>query len=58
MKNAQKFSVLIWADKRKTDSQGMVPLYARITYLSKRCEIVYYGDVDHPISGQIDPGVS
>jgi hypothetical protein len=20
--------------------------------------VVYYGDVDHPISGQIDPGVS
>jgi hypothetical protein len=24
-----------------------------------RCVMsVYYGDVDHPISGQIDPGVS
>ncbi|SDS15836.1 hypothetical protein SAMN05216490_0643 [Mucilaginibacter mallensis] len=21
-------------------------------------EVVYYGDVDHPVSGQIDPGVS
>ena len=46
MKNAQKFSVLIWADKRKTDSQGMVPLYARITYLSKRCEISIGRKVD------------
>jgi site-specific recombinase XerD len=39
MKNVQKFSVLIWADKRKTDAQGLVPLYARITYLGKRAEI-------------------
>ncbi|WPU98449.1 site-specific integrase [Mucilaginibacter sp. cycad4] len=48
MKNAQKFSVLIWADKRKTDAQGMVPLYARITYLSKRAEISLGRKVDPP----------
>jgi site-specific recombinase XerD len=39
MKNAQRFSVLIWTDKRKADSQGNVPLYARITYIGKRTEI-------------------
>jgi hypothetical protein len=39
MKSTQRFSVLIWTDKRKTDSQGNVPLYARITYLGKRAEI-------------------
>lgn len=46
MKNVQKFSVLIWADKRKTDSLGMVPLYARITYLGKRSEISLGRKVD------------
>ncbi|WP_425563465.1 Arm DNA-binding domain-containing protein [Mucilaginibacter defluvii] len=35
----RSFQSLIWADKRKKDSQGMLPLYARITYLSKRAEI-------------------
>lgn len=39
MKTIQRFSVLIWADKRKTDAAGLVPLYARITYLGKRAEI-------------------
>lgn len=39
MKTTQRFSVLIWADKRKTDAAGLVPLYARITYLGKRAEI-------------------
>ena len=39
MKSTQRFSVLIWADKRKTDAKGSVPLYARITYLGKRAEI-------------------
>jgi site-specific recombinase XerD len=39
MKSTQRFSVLIWTDKRKADSQGNVPLYARITYLGKRAEI-------------------
>jgi site-specific recombinase XerD len=39
MKTTQRFSVLIWADKRKTDGAGQVPLYARITYLGKRAEI-------------------
>ncbi len=36
MKSTQRFSVLIWADKRKTDAKGNVPLYARITYLGKK----------------------
>jgi len=39
MKSTQRFSVLIWTDKRKEDSQGNVPLYARITYLGKCAEI-------------------
>jgi site-specific recombinase XerD len=46
MKNVQKFSVLIWADKRKTDASGNVPLYARITYLGKRAEISLGRKVD------------
>jgi hypothetical protein len=36
MKSTQRFSVLIWADKRKTDAKDSVPLYARITYLGWR----------------------
>jgi hypothetical protein len=39
MKTTQRFSVLIWADKRKADAAGLAPLYARITYLGKRAEI-------------------
>lgn len=39
MKTTQRFSVLIWADKRKTDSANQAPLYARVTYLGKRVEI-------------------
>ena len=39
MKTTQRFSVLIWANKRKIDSAGQAPLYARITYLGKRAEI-------------------
>jgi site-specific recombinase XerD len=39
MQSTQRFSVLIWTDKRKTDSKGDVPLYARITYMGKRAEI-------------------
>jgi len=39
MKSTQRFSVLIWTDKRKADLQGNVPLYARITYIGKRAEI-------------------
>ncbi len=39
MKSTQKFSVLIWANKSKADATGLVPLYARVTYLGKRAEI-------------------
>lgn len=46
MKSTQRFSVLIWADKRKTDAKGNVPLYARITYLAKRAEISMGRKVD------------
>ena len=30
----------------------------RIAEMTFASVYVYYGDVDHPISGQIDPGVS
>lgn len=46
MKSTQRFSVLIWADKRKTDVNGNVPLYARITYLGKRVEISLQRKID------------
>jgi len=46
MKSTQRLSVLIWADKRKTDAKGNVPLYARITYLGKRVEISIGRKVD------------
>jgi len=48
MKSTQRFSVLIWADKRKTDAKGNVPLYARITYMGKRAEI--------SMGRKVDPG--
>lgn len=35
MRTTQRFSVLIWADKRKTDSANHAPLYAKVTYLGK-----------------------
>ena len=46
MKSTQRFSVLIWADKRKADANGNVPLYARITYLGKRVEISLQRKID------------
>jgi site-specific recombinase XerD len=46
MKTTQRFSVLIWADKRKTDSVNHAPLYARVTYLGKRVEISLKRKVD------------
>jgi len=46
MKSTQRFSVLIWADRRKTDAKGNVPLYARVTYLGKRAEISMGRKVD------------
>jgi site-specific recombinase XerD len=46
MKTTQRFSVLIWADKRKTDASNYAPLYARVTYLGKRAEISLKRKVD------------
>ena len=39
MKNTQSFSILIWADKRKEDVNGYLPLYARVTVAGKWAEI-------------------
>lgn len=39
MKTSNNLSVLIWANKSKTNAAGMTPLYARVTYLGKRSEI-------------------
>lgn len=39
MKNTQSFSILIWADRRKEDTNGYLPLYARVTVAGKRAEI-------------------
>lgn len=38
MKNAQKYGVLIWADRRKINSKGLAPFYARISMHGKRSE--------------------
>jgi site-specific recombinase XerD len=38
MKNTQKYGVLIWADRRKINSKGLAPLYARISMHGKRSE--------------------
>jgi site-specific recombinase XerD len=46
MKSTQRFSVLIWTDKRKADASGNVPLYARVTYLGKRVEISLKRKID------------
>lgn len=39
MKNSKSFSVLFWTNKTKADSNGLVPLYARVTIDGKRAEI-------------------
>ena len=39
MKNAINLSVLVWANKARKSPEGLLPLYARITYLGKRAEI-------------------
>ena len=39
MKNSNSFSILIWANKTKADTNGQIPLYARVTVLGKRAEI-------------------
>lgn len=39
MKNSNSFSILVWANKAKTDNNGQIPLYARVTVIGKRAEI-------------------
>ncbi|MBD1385414.1 site-specific integrase [Mucilaginibacter rigui] len=39
MKNSNSFSILIWANKAKSDVNGLMPLYARVTVMGKRAEI-------------------
>lgn len=39
MKNSKSFTVLFWTNKAKADSNGLVPLYARVTVEGKRAEI-------------------
>jgi len=39
MKNSNSFSILIWTSKAKADSNGQIPLYARVTVMGKRAEI-------------------
>jgi site-specific recombinase XerD len=39
MKNSNTLSVLIWANKSKADTNGLIPLYARVTFGGKRSEI-------------------
>jgi site-specific recombinase XerD len=39
MKNSNSFSILVWANKAKSDISGNIPLYARVTVLGKRAEI-------------------
>ena len=39
MKNSRSFSVLFWTNKTKASSNGLVPLYARVTIDGKRAEI-------------------
>src|SRR5438309_10862106 len=39
MKNSNSFSILFWTNKAKADTNGQVPLYARVTVQGKRAEI-------------------
>lgn len=39
MKNSNSFSILIWANKAKSDVNGLTPLYARVTVMGKRAKI-------------------
>lgn len=39
MKNSNSFSILVWANKAKSDVNGLIPLYARVTVMGKRAEI-------------------
>jgi hypothetical protein len=39
MKNSNSFSILIWANKAKSDVNGLMALYARVTVMGKRAEI-------------------
>jgi hypothetical protein len=47
MKNSNSFSTLIWANKSKSDVNGMMPLYARVTVMGKRAEISLF--LVHPV---------
>jgi hypothetical protein len=39
MKTTDSFAILFWANKSKTDLNGTMPVYARVTVLGKRAEI-------------------
>lgn len=39
MKTTDSFAVLFWANKSKTDLNGTMPVYARVTVLGRRAEI-------------------
>ena len=39
MKVKQNLSILIWAKSSRTNKQGLIPVYARITIDGKRAEI-------------------
>lgn len=39
MKKSNSFSILFWTNKAKADTNGQVPLYARVTVRGKRAEI-------------------
>jgi len=47
MKNSRSFSVLFWTNKAKTSSNGLVPLYARVTVDGKRAEISLKKKLNH-----------
>lgn len=39
MKTTDSFAILFWANKSKTDLNGTMPVYARVTVLGRRAEI-------------------
>jgi Arm DNA-binding domain len=39
MKNSNSFPILFWTNKAKAGTNGLVPLYARVTAQGKRVEI-------------------
>ncbi len=54
MKNSNSFSILIWANKAKSDVNGLMPLYARVTVMGKRAEISLKRR-SIPLSGTLKP---